>query len=221
MKIIVANSNPIHAPIIAICKTKFGAEIISDKNELTFERLQRLNPGFIFFLHWSFIIPRAIYENFNCIVFHMTDLPYGRGGSPLQNLIVRGHKETMISALKVMKGIDAGPIFLKKPLSLEGTAEEIFLRSGPIMLQMMDEIIAKNIRPVEQHGDIVVFKRRAPAESNLKDVADTREIYDHIRMLDAPGYPKAFLETEHLRFEFSGAELTDGDVTATVTIRKK
>ena len=47
----------------------------------------------------------------------MTDLPYGRGGSPLQNLIVRGHKHTMISAIKCVKELDAGPIYLKKPLT--------------------------------------------------------------------------------------------------------
>ena len=151
----------------------------------------------------------------------MTDLPYGRGGSPLQNLIVRGHEETKISALKVAGGIDTGPIFLKKTLSLEGTAQEIFLRSGPIMLEMIEEIMSSKIRPVEQHGNVVMFQRRKPAQSDVKDVVDTREMYDHIRMLDAPGYPKAFLETDHLRFEFSKAEFTNGEVTANVSITKK
>jgi len=36
------------------------------------------------------IILKEIFENYEIILFHMTDLPYGRGGSPLQNLIVRG-----------------------------------------------------------------------------------------------------------------------------------
>ena len=51
-------------------------------------------------------IPTEIFTSFECIVFHMTDLPYGRGGSPLQNLIVRGHKKTKVSALKVVKEVD-------------------------------------------------------------------------------------------------------------------
>jgi len=38
----------------------------------------------------------------------MTDLSYGRGGSPLQNLIVRGYKDTMISALWIEKELDSG-----------------------------------------------------------------------------------------------------------------
>ena len=42
----------------------------------------------------------------------MTDLPFGRGGSPLQNLIVRGYKETMLSAIKCVGEVDAGPIYI-------------------------------------------------------------------------------------------------------------
>jgi len=44
----------------------------------------------------------------------MTDLPFGRGGSPLQNLIERGIKKTKISAIKVDGGIDTGDIFFKR-----------------------------------------------------------------------------------------------------------
>ena len=50
----------------------------------------------------------------------MTDLPYGRGGSPLQNLIVRGWKETKVLALKVVEELDAGPIYYKKRLAYMG-----------------------------------------------------------------------------------------------------
>ena len=56
----------------------------------------------------------------------MTDLPFGRGGSPLQNLITRGISKTKISALRCNEEIDAGPIYLKRPLSLHGSAEEIY-----------------------------------------------------------------------------------------------
>lgn len=43
----------------------------------------------------------------------MTNLPYGRGGSPVQNLILNGHKKTIISALNVTKDLDAGDVYLK------------------------------------------------------------------------------------------------------------
>src|SRR5262249_17488018 len=86
---------------------------IRDRAGLTVEAIAPLLPAWIFFPHWSWRIPRAFHERFTCVVFHMTDVPYGRGGSPLQNLIVRGHKATMISALACAEEIDAGAVYLK------------------------------------------------------------------------------------------------------------
>jgi len=136
--------------------------LINVRNDFSFKNLQRLEPIQIFIPHWSYIIPSEIYNNFECIVFHMTDLPYGRGGSPLQNLIIRGKKETKISALRVEKGLDTGPIYLKKPLSLMGTAQEIFLRAKYIVKEMIIEIIDEQLIPVAQKGEITEFKRRKP-----------------------------------------------------------
>ena len=89
-------------------------EYISCKKDFTIENLNKLSPSYIFFPHWAYIIPKEIFSNYQCIVFHMTDLPYGRGGSPLQNLILAGKKKTKISAIDVVEEIDAGDIFLKK-----------------------------------------------------------------------------------------------------------
>jgi methionyl-tRNA formyltransferase len=221
VKTIIVNSNPVHQKIEETCRESFSSLIINSKKKLNYNNLIAIKPDYIFFLHWSYIIPKEIFENFNCIVFHMTDLPYGRGGSPLQNLIIRGHSETMISAIKVDQGIDAGPVFLKKPLSLEGTAEEIFLRAGKTMFKMIKEIIAKHPKPVKQKGKVVTFKRRTPGESNMIAIADIKTVYNFIRMLDAEGYPKAFIETEFLKFEFSNALLKEDGITAHVKIKKK
>ena len=60
----------------------------------------------------------------------MTDLPYGRGGSPLQNLIIRGHRDTQLTALKCEENVDEGPVYAKTPLSLSGSAEEILARGA-------------------------------------------------------------------------------------------
>ena len=41
----------------------------------------------------------------------MTDVPYGRGGSPLQNLIVRGYSEIKLTVLQMVKAFDAGLVY--------------------------------------------------------------------------------------------------------------
>lgn len=206
-------------------KNKFSKDNwihISKKEDFTYENLLSINPSKIFIPHWSYIIPNEIYNHFDCVVFHMTDLPYGRGGSPLQNLIILGKEKTKISALKVVKELDAGPIYLKKDLSLHGTAEEIFIRASSIIELMIPEIIDMEIEPKEQKGDVVHFKRRKPNDSNLIDIKEVKDIYNHIRMLDADGYPKAFIENEYFKFEFSNASLKKGEeIKAEIKIIKK
>lgn len=196
--------------------------LISEKEKFTESELKKLNPEKIFIPHWSYIIPASIYNSFECIVFHMTDLPYGRGGSPLQNLIVRGHKETKISALKVEEGLDTGDIYLKKDLSLKGTAKEIFERANGVILEMIVEIVKTGVKPLKQIGEAYLFKRRTPAMSSIQDLEQLEQIYDYIRMLDAEGYPKAFLETENCRFEFKNvSKQNDNTLEAHVRIIKK
>ena len=192
------------------------------KEEFVNENLRDHQIDKVFIPHWSYIIPNDIWENYECIVFHMTDLPYGRGGSPLQNLIVRGHEETIISALLVNEGIDTGKIYLKQPLSLLGTAEEIFIRSANLIEQMIIKIIEESPKPKPQEGTPTLFKRRKQSESSINQLESIEEVFDYIRMLDCEGYPSAFLETEFFKFEFSRASLkADKSIIADVRIIKK
>ncbi|MBW7989194.1 MAG: methionyl-tRNA formyltransferase [Planctomycetes bacterium] len=201
---------------------QFNIQLISDKDELTYEKVSKFKPKYIFFPHWSWTIPKNIYENFECIVFHMTDLPFGRGGSPLQNLIVRGLKETKISAIRVVKDIDAGPIYLKSDLGLEGTATEIFVRGAEVIFgEMIPILLNEPLGAKPQQGEAVLFNRRTPDQSDISGLGNISEVYDYIRMLDGEGYPKAFVETEGLKIEFSEACKADGYVLARAKIRIK
>lgn len=201
---------------------QYAFYLISQKEDFTVERIGSISPVKIFIPHWSYIIPSAIFERYECIVFHMTDLPYGHGGSPLQNLIVRGLTATKLSALRVEVGLDTGPVYLKMDLSLSGTAEEIFVRVNKLVGKMIVEIIQNNLQPVPQEGDPVVFKRRKPEQSDMSGLEKLEEIFDYIRMLDADGYPHAYIEKGEFRYEFTRASIkADGSIVADVKITKK
>jgi len=195
--------------------------LISKKEELSLENVEKINPNKIFFVHWSWVIPKEIFEKYECVLFHMTDLPYGRGGSPMQNLIVRGKYDTKISALRVVQELDAGDIYLKKPLNIEhGTAEEILTKASDIIYQMIDEILSKDLKPKPQEGEIVKFMRRKPEDGNIKDLNNIKKIYDYIRMLDGESYPPAFLEIGNIKYEFLKPMLKDSKLEAKVIITK-
>jgi methionyl-tRNA formyltransferase len=188
-------------------KKEYDIFIFSKKEELSFDVVKKINPKYIFFPHWSWIIPKEIHDNFESIVFHMTDLPYGRGGSPLQNLIIRKVYDTKISAIKVEDGLDTGPVYLKKDFYIGlGSAEEIFQKmSGIIFFEMIPYILKKCPKNFEQEGQPVIFKRRKKEESDLNKNQFTtlNDLYDFIRMLDAQSYPKAFFKVGNLKIEFS------------------
>lgn len=197
--------------------------IYTKKEELTEKNVRDLNPDYILLPHWSYLLPNAITDNWECVVFHMTDLPYGRGGSPLQNLIVRGHKETKISAIKVTKQLDGGPVYMKQPLSLEGSAQEIFVRCSDIIFhEMIPVFLTEKLTPMPQEGEPVVFKRRKPEDGKITSDMELNQIYDYIRMLDAEGYPRAYMELGSYKMELEAAELSpDGqELSARVVFRR-
>lgn len=199
-------------------KTGCSFTLIKRSEDLSLERLNKINPKYIFFPHWSYRIPEEIFLNFECVIFHMTDVPFGRGGSPLQNLIERGIYQTRMSALKCVSDMDAGQVYLKKELSLYGNAEEIYIRAGKIIEDMVVEIIQNNPIPLEQTGEVVEFKRRKPEQGDISGLQSIEQVFDYIRMLDAEGYPKAFLNFGNFRLEFLRASLKNGYILSDVKI---
>lgn len=202
-------------------QAKGAWHLIERPEDLTVEAIRGIKPRYVFFPHWHWKIPREICDAAECVLFHMTDLPFGRGGSPLQNLIVCGFTRTMVSAIRVVPEVDAGPVYLKRPLSLDGSAAEIFARLSRLVFEMIAQIVAEEPSSTPQSGDPVYFKRRTPAQSVLPVSATLSQLYDHIRMLDAETYPAAFLEFGDWRFEFSKARLAEAGLEARVLIRAR
>jgi methionyl-tRNA formyltransferase len=205
---------------------RYNFHLITNSQELTCELINKINPKYIFFPHWSWIIPKKIYLNYESIVFHMTDLPFGRGGSPLQNLIIRGIEDTKISAIKVSKEVDSGDIYLKESFNISiGSAEEIFIKlSKTIFENMIPKFLENELKPEKQSGDITTFKRRKKEESailyDLNNVNSINKLYNFIRMLDGEGYPKAFIDIDNrLKIEFSEVSLKSNKLTGRFEVK--
>lgn len=191
---------------------------VGTPGELTPQLVAQISPRYIFFLHWSWKVPQELIDHYECVCFHMTDVPYGRGGSPLQNLILRGHHHTKLAAFRMVAELDAGPVYYKEDLCLCGSAEETYIRATHLASKMIHRIITEHPVPQPQVGTPVVFKRRKSEESRIPRRDSLQALYDFIRMLDAQGYPRAFLEHEGFRYEFRRAQLYDGEILADVRI---
>ncbi len=193
-------------------------EFIARPEELSAALLAALRPRYVFFMHWSWKVPEDICRDYECVCFHMSDVPYGRGGSPLQNLVERGHRRTKLTALRMVDDMDAGPVYAKEDLSLEGSAEEILIRQSRLAAKMMARLVREEPTPIPQAGEPVIFARRKPRDSRIPPLGSLEQLHDFLRMLDGEGYPRAFIEHEGFRYEFSRAGLYDGRVVADVSV---
>ena len=207
---------------LVISKLPGEWHLISTPAQLDHDFLDRVRPRAIFFPHWRWKVPAAIVTSYECIAFHSTDLPFGRGGSPIQNMIQIGKRTTKLAAFRMTEEWDAGPIYMKRELSLEGPLHQIFERISGLVAEMIAEIVREWPTPIQQEGTPTYFKRRIPAQSAIGNVGTAPELYDLIRMLDAPDYPRAFVEVGNFRIELKDAALRDdGVVEASAVIREK
>ena len=191
---------------------------VSDEYELL-EALERESHCYVFFLHWNWRVSAEIWSWFECVCFHMTDVPYGRGVKHSRNLIIAGHERTMVSALRMLEEMDAGPVYAKLPMTLAGRVEEIYARAGTVCIDIIGWFIDAEPLPEPQLSEPVLFKWRNPSQSELPFSGKVRNIYNHIRMLDAPSYPVAFFDYGGFRLEFLNIQLSGYEVVTLVVIK--
>ena len=177
--------------------------ILKNKNQITLQYLKKIKPDFIFFPHWSHKVNQKIIKKYNCICFHTAPLPYGRGGSPIQNMILKKFKKSPVCAIQMTNKIDSGPIYLKKLISLSGDLEDIFIRISFAIVQMIKIIIKGRISPKKQIGEIFNFKRIKKKQSEIKMERNINEIFDKIRMLSAEEYPNAYIKKKKIKIFFT------------------
>jgi len=192
-------------------------------NKINNQEIKKINPSIIFFIHWSKLIKESLFNKYLCIQFHSSDLPKGRGGSPIQNQILLNLNKTKLTAFKVSKKLDSGPICMKKNLSLKGSALDIFKRMEATSVHMIKKIIIKKkILFIKQKGKPSYFKRRKENDSeiNFKNIFNIKELYNFFRMLDAPEYPNAFIQLNKYKFSFNNVRIHKNKIDAKVEIIK-
>lgn len=195
-------------------------DFISEKSQLSIEKLEKTAPEKVFFVHWNWIVPANIVETHNCVLFHTAPLPVGRGGSPIQNLILNGFREAPVCALKMVNELDAGPIYAREMISLDGPLHAIFARVQTAVEQLMHKIIEESLTPTPQQGDPIIFQRRKPEESVITSEDHIDQLYDKIRMVDGGTYPRAHIDRGDFRVAFTDANICDGTLTAKATFIK-
>ena len=132
------------------------------------------------------------------LVIHESELPKGRGWSPLSWQILEGASEITVSIIEVEKGIDAGDIFLQKKIKFSGYELVQELRSMQLQctLDLIDEFLEMYLQGKltrkKQIGSPTYWPKRYPSDSQL-DVNDSiSNQFNLLRIVDNERYPAWF-----------------------------
>ena len=192
---------------------------VANKKEL--QSALDINPDWIFFFHWSHIVNESVWKNFRCVTFHTSNLPYDKGGSPIQNQILKGIKKSKVNAIKMTGNIDSGPVYCSSSVTLQGSLTDIWLSIADQAKNLIRNCTEKNVKPVAQEkSNIKHNQRRKTSSIPVSSISEIIELYDHIRMLDAEGYPNASIKLGNFLIKFSRASIENKKIRCDALIEK-
>ncbi len=146
------------------------------------------------------IITSKVRKRFRaCLVIHASDVPKGRGWSPLTWQIMEGRNSVTVSMLEAEDNVDSGAVWCKREISFQG--HELLDEMNDVLfhaeLQLMDYAIENlyTVQPVPQTGDPSYYRRRTPEDSRLNIHETIAEQFNLLRVVDNERYPAFF---EHL-----------------------
>ena len=178
-------------------------KIIRAKEDYDESIIDEYNPDIILWYGWSWIVPEKIINKYTSLCLHPSPLPQFRGGSPIQNQIIRNIKISAVSIFKMGNGIDNGDVIDQVPLSLLGDIPAIFTRMTDIGFTSTYKIITQlergeQLKLYKQNEDIATeYKRRKPSQSEITidelQNNTVEHIHNKIRMLIGP-YPSAYIK---------------------------
>lgn len=135
--------------------------------------------------------------NKNNIVVHESDLPQGKGWSPVTWQILENKTKITVTLFEATDEIDAGEIYLQDYILFEGweLLPEIKRKQGEITNKLLLKYLElyPNIKGKPQEGNNSFYKRRTPKDSELNIEKSIEEQFNLLRVCDNEQYPAFFI----------------------------
>jgi methionyl-tRNA formyltransferase len=137
------------------------------------------------------------------LVVHESELPKGKGWSPVTWQVLEGKNDITVSLFEATSEIDAGKIYLQKKMSLKGfeLLDEIKHMQGLKTIELILDFI-NNIDKIigrDQNGESTFYERRSEKDSKLDINKSILEQFNLLRVCDNDRYP-AWFELDGVKF---------------------
>jgi methionyl-tRNA formyltransferase len=172
-----------------------------------FHDLQELpSADFCFCLSFSQLISSKIRQKFrHTLVVHESDLPAGKGWSPLTWQILEGKNQVSTTLFEAADQVDSGAIYAQRRIVFEGHELVNELRQGQasatqdLCRWFVDNYPESISAARDQQGEESFYARRRPEDSELDPNKTIAEQFNLLRVVDNDRYP-AFFELNGNRY---------------------
>jgi len=156
----------------------------------------------VFVLGYTRILPPSfLNENQLCLVVHESDLPRGKGFSPVQWQVLEGRREIPVCLFEAVEAVDAGPIYGHDVIRLSGYElfDDIRAAQAQATLRLIDGFLASHphVKPEPQVGEETFYPRRTQADDELDVDQPLRSQFDRLRIANNDAWPATFTIDGH------------------------
>ncbi len=158
--------------------------------------------------------PHVLACNRRNLVVHESDLPQGRGFSPLTWQILEGRAEVPVCLLEADREADSGPVIYRETIRFAGheLIGEMRGRLGDTTVGLCRRFLSEPSPPagVPQAGAPTFYSRRKPRDSRIDPRRSIADQFDLLRVVDTERYP-AFFEWLGHRYKLTIEKAPRGD----------
>ena len=177
--------------------------------------IKTLNPEIVITIAYGQIIPEDFLNlpKYGWINVHFSSLPRWRGAAPVQWAILSADKETGVTIFQLDKGMDTGPVYLSKSVSIERdeTTEMLLTRLSNIGADLAIQSLSKiqtGIEPVAQsNSGVTLAPKITKNDGKINWHENTDEIFNRYRAL--AGNPGIWTLLGELRLKIDSLEISN------------
>lgn len=164
--------------------------------------VKKLQPVVGVLVSYGRIIPEALLDMFTpgIINVHPSLLPAYRGPSPIESVILNRDNKTGITIMKLVKEMDAGPIYAQFPYALDGTETrpELYRTLAQLgaynLASVLPNIIDGSITPSKQDSSQATYSHILTKDDTYLDLSTITPGQAEARIRAHLGFPRTRIQ---------------------------
>jgi methionyl-tRNA formyltransferase len=148
-------------------------------------RIAAARPDAVVVCAFGAILKEPLLSEHELVNVHPSLLPRWRGAAPVERAIMAGDAETGTSIMRVIAGLDSGPVYAvgRETIAPTDTYGSLAPRLQELSARLLIEVLDQRPEPVEQPEDGVTYAEKITAEDRTLDL--TRDPQDNVNVVRA------------------------------------